>query len=269
MLNLTNPGTKIRIAVRQFLVQTSRGFVLIDTGNDPLIAQGQKMAEERWGALATAARPIMGKHQVISEQLKLVGLSTDDIKMVVYTHLHHDHCGAATYFPKALHIVQKAEYRFAMNLDSFAAFPYVRHEYDDPTINWRFAQGDWTILPGFQLISTPGHTPGHQSIALWDVPDVGSLIITGDAVNCRENISADVLGGIIYDAKQAADSVHRIVALAQATGASVMVSHDKPFYDTVPHAPEPLRPFTADEQAFCQHGINTLYSDVDDPNNLI
>lgn len=270
MLSLTNPGKKIRIAVRQFLVETDRGYVLIDTGNDPLIAQGQEMAEERWGVpLATAARPIMGQHQTISEQLKLIGLTTDDIKMVIYTHLHHDHCGAANEFPNALHVVQKAEYRFAMQLDRFAAFPYRKHEYDNPDLKWQFAEGDWTILPGIHLISTPGHTPGHQSIALWDVPEVGSLIITGDAVNCRENISTDTLGGIMYDARMAADSVHRIVALAQARNASVMVSHDKEFYEPLPHAPEPLRPFTADEQAFCQHGVNTLYPDLEDPNNLI
>lgn len=270
MLNLVNPGKKIRIAVRAFLIDTTRGWVLVDTGNDPLIAEGHAMAEERWGvALANTARPFMGRHQVVTEQLKLLGLTADDIKMVIYTHLHHDHCGAATSFPNALHVVQKAEYRFAMQLDNYAAFPYCKHDYDDPDLNWRFAEGDWSILPGIHLISTPGHTPGHQSIALWDVPDVGSLIITGDAVNCRENISADILGGIMYDARMASESVHRIVALAQATGASVMVSHDKDFYDGLPHAPEPLRPFTVDEQAFCQHGINTVYPDLEDPNNLI
>lgn len=270
MLSLTDPGTKIRIAVRQFLVDTTRGWVLIDTGNDPLIALGQAKAEERWGfGLANAARPIMSHEQTIAEQLKLVGLTPDDIKMVVYTHLHHDHCGAATEFPNALHVVQKAEYRFAMDVDHHAAVPYIKHEYDSPDINWQFAEGDLTILPGMHLLVTPGHTPGHQSVVLWDVPDVGNLIITGDAVNCRENISLDVLGGIMYDARQAADSVHRITGLATATGASVMVSHDLGFYEGLPHAPEPLRAFTTDEQAFCQHGIQTLYPDLEDPNNLI
>lgn len=270
MVNAMNPGKKIRIPVRQFLVETDRGFVLIDTGNDPEVIKGQEVAEQRWGvALANAAKPLMQPHQHLYEQLKLVGVTADDIKLVVYTHLHHDHCGGAGLFPDSLHVVQKAEYRWAMQLDHFASVPYRTHDYNHSNLDWRFAEGDWSILPGIHLISTPGHTPGHQSIALWDVPDVGSLIIAGDAVNCRDNIALDAPGGITSSAASAVESVHRITALAQAMDASVMVSHDAGFYEVLPMAPEPLRRFTEEEQAFLQKGIRTVYEGLSDPNNLI
>lgn len=270
MVNAVDPGRKIRIPIRQFLLETSRGFVLIDTGNDPEVIKGQDVAEQRWGIpLATAARPIMEPHQHLHEQLKLVGLTADDIKLVVYTHLHHDHCGGAGLFPDALHVVQKAEYRWAMHLDRFASLPYREHDYNHANLSWRLAEGDWSILPGVHLITTPGHTPGHQSVALWDVPDIGSLIIAGDAVNCRDNITLDVPGGITSDASAAVSSVHRITALAQVTDASIIVSHDAGFYESLPQAPEPLRRLTDDERAFCQQGIRTVYDELDDPHNLI
>lgn len=50
-----NYGTRIQIPVQIFLVDTSRGLILIDTGNDPDVMDD---AEGIWGrALATAARP--------------------------------------------------------------------------------------------------------------------------------------------------------------------------------------------------------------------
>jgi N-acyl homoserine lactone hydrolase len=270
MVSGQNPGKLIRIPVQYFLLETSRGYVLVDTGNDPEVIKGQDVAEERWGVpLATAARPVMEPRHHPFEQLKLVGLSADDIKMVVYTHLHHDHCGGARLFPDALHVVQKSEYRWAHYLDRFASVPYNDSDYRYDHLNWRLAEGDWCILPGVHLISTPGHTPGHQSVALWDVPDVGSVILAGDAVNCRENIVLDTPGGITSDATAAMASVHRLSALAEAMDATMLVSHDQDYFDSLPKAPEPLRALPEETKAFYKAGARTVYGDLHDPDHLI
>ena len=261
------PGTRIRIPVQMFLVETTRGYVLIDTGNDPDVIHN---AERTWGApLAQAATPIMEERNHPYEQLKLLGLKADDIKMVIYTHLHHDHCGGARFFPNAIHVVQKAEYRWANYLDRFASFPYVRTDFDHRNLRWQLAEGDWCILPGLHLIATPGHTPGHQSIALWDVPDVGSLILTGDAANCQDNIALDTPGGITSDATAAAMSFHRLTALARATDASVIVSPDLEASQTYPKAPEALGKLGDNMRDFCNHAIKTIYGDAANHENLI
>ena len=267
MVSLNNCGNRVVIPVQMFLLETTRGYVLIDTGNDHEVI---KDAESTWGvALASAAVPIMEEINHPYEQLKLLGLNADDIKMVIYTHLHHDHCGGARFFPDSLHVVQKAEYRWAFRPDRFANLPYVDTDFNHANLNWQFAEGDWHILPGVHLISTPGHTPGHQSIALWDVPDVGSVILTGDATNCRDNIEMDVPGGITSDSASAMSSIHRLTALASVADASFIVSHDMGQFEMLPKIPNALERFTDDQKAFYKHGIQTVYADVADPANVI
>ncbi len=153
----TNYGVPQTIPVQFFLLETTKGFILVDAGNDPDVITDPIGA---WGFdLASASNPDMQPINHPYEQLKLLGLGADDIKMVIYTHLHHDHCGGGRYFPDALHVVQKAEHRWAFQPDSFARKPYSQKDFRQPTLRWQLAEGDWCILPGIHLLTTPGHTP--------------------------------------------------------------------------------------------------------------
>ncbi len=267
MVSGRDPGKRIRIPVQMFLAETTRGYVLIDTGNDPDVIED---ADRVWGVpLARAATPIMSPENHPYAQLKLLGLGADDIKMVVYTHLHHDHSGGGRFFPDALHVVQKAEYRWVAYPDRFATFPYVRTDYDHPNFRWQLAEGDWCILPGMHLISTPGHTPGHQSIALYDIPEAGTVIITGDASNCQDNIALDTPGGITSDATAAVASMHRLTALARATDATMLVSHDLAAFERTPKAPEPLGRLDDSFRDFHKHAVENLYGQAADADSLI
>ena len=258
-----NYGQRSLIPVQMFLVETSRGYILIDTGNDPDVIDH---AEVIWGrTLATAARPVMATHNHPLEQLKLLGLSESDIKMVIYTHLHHDHCGGARFFPSAMHIVQKSEYRWASHPDTFASLTYVPTDFRHENLSWKLAEGDLCILPGIHLISTPGHTPGHQSVALWDVPDCGSIIVAGDAINCQASITEDLPPGFTSDAAAAASSMHRLTALASVAQASLIVSHDMGFFNSLPKAPKPLSNLTDRTREMCEAGLATIYGDALDP----
>lgn len=262
-----HPGTKIRVPVQYFLIETSHGYVLVDTGNDPGVIENP---EQIWGVpLAGASTPFMeDKHHPL-EQVKLAGIDASDVKLVVYTHLHHDHCGGARFFPQAKHVVQKAEYRWVTAPDRFTSLPYIRTDFDHPELSWTLADGDWCILPGFQLISTPGHTPGHQSVVLWDVPDAGHVILAGDAVNCQENLISDRPGGITSDATAGAASMHRLLALADTIDANLIVSHDLAFNARLPKAPQHFQGLDEEDRAFFRKGLSTLYPDVANPNAVI
>ena len=175
-----------------------------------------------------------------AEQLELVGLSPADIRFVVYTHLHHDHAGGGRLFPDAEHIAQRTEHRWAHCPDPPAAGGYVATDIAGPRA-WRLAEGDWHVFRGFSLIFTPGHTPGHQSIMLWDVPDLGNVILAGDAINTHENIDGDLPPGIATDALAASFSMRRLTALADATDAVIVAGHDLEQFQAMAKAPERLR----------------------------
>ena len=87
----TSFGVPKTIPVQFFLLDTERGYVLVDTGNDPDVITDAVAA---WGAdLAGASNPEMLAEHHPYEQLKLCGVAPQDVRMVIYTHLHHDHAG--------------------------------------------------------------------------------------------------------------------------------------------------------------------------------
>ncbi|GAB2455734.1 N-acyl homoserine lactonase family protein [Nocardioides hungaricus] len=231
-------GSRLTVPVQMFLVGTNQGYVLVDTGNDPRVIDQPDAA---WGKeLADSTRPHMEPRHHLVEQLRLVGLSPDDIRFVVYTHLHHDHAGGGQLFPDAAHIVQRTEHRWAHCPDPPAAGGYVATDIAGPR-SWRLADGDCHAFPGFSLIFTPGHTPGHQSIVLWEVPDLGNIILAGDAINTHENIDCDLPPGITTDALAASFSMRRLTALADATDAVIVAGHDMEQFRAMAKAPHRLQ----------------------------
>ncbi|CAB4962473.1 unannotated protein [freshwater metagenome] len=265
------PGTSFgqpkTIPVQYFLLETSKGYIMVDTGNDPGVITD---AVGAWGAdLAGASNPVMNAEHHPHAQLALCGVDPDDVRMIIYTHLHHDHAGGGRFFPEALHVVQKAEHRWAFGPDRYFGAPYNQNDFRHDSLNWQLAEGDWVIQPGIHLVTTPGHTPGHQSIVLWDTPDSGTVILAGDAINCRENIERDIPPGLTTDTASAVSSLHRLTALAAASDASMLVSHEAGFFELLPKAPNALKLLEPEVRRYYEAGIRHLYHDAANPDNLL
>ena len=152
--------------------------------------------------------------------------------------MHHDHLGGNRFFPNAIHIAQKEEYRFATCPDeAFSSRYTVKTDMPEP-LNWQLAEGECEPLPGIVLIPTPGHSPGHQAILLRDLPGVGPFIYCGDAVYMEENWEKNIGPGICWNPPMALKSMAKLKQIQSLTGAYVMVSHDWDYFYTLPHAPE-------------------------------
>lgn len=211
------PGRRVRIPVYSYLIETGQGRILFDTGcshhcrTDPASLLG----EDTVPVLTPKLRP--ADH--IEEQLQAIGVPIEDIDMVVNSHLHFDHAGGNEAFRK---------HHFGIQAEEWQAAETDREAYPDPAFRPDSASrvttfaGDTELAPGLQLIFTPGHTPGHQSL-LVELND-GPVIITSDAVYTRSHFSPDHIGAS-YDRDRARQSLQRLVDLVK-DGARPFFSHD-------------------------------------------
>jgi N-acyl homoserine lactone hydrolase len=85
-----------------------------------------------------------------------VGLSVDDVTLVVNCHLHFDHCGGNPELAGRPVLVQERELAAARGPDH--TLPEL---VDAPGIRYDVVDGEAEPLPGVLVLPTPGHTDGH------------------------------------------------------------------------------------------------------------
>jgi N-acyl homoserine lactone hydrolase len=196
-----------------YLVQMSDGRnVLIDTGFPPGWDVG-----DRFPTLSL-------EHDIVSALAEL-GLRPDDIDILITSHFDPDHAGMNDAFPNAEIIAQRAGYEEARNGQQRASL--TREHWDAPNLRYRLVDGDTELLPGLELISTPGHAPGHQSV-LVRLPSTGAVLLAVDAVAQASAFRPDRdPGPMDLDGAGAIESTIKLLDLAEREQVAFVVhGHD-------------------------------------------
>ena len=211
MTYLMGVGTPISLGVYIWLVEGAGKNVLIDTG----------CAADYLNSIGFPSEQVSTQE----EELAKVGLTVDDIEMVVLTHLHSDHARDVAKFRNATLIVQKSELEFAANPHPIQAGWFV----DLPQDRLQVVDGDQEILEGIRVVHTPGHTPGGQSILI--ETESGTTGLCG-LCTIRDNLYPPeelrqmgvraITPGIHTDAMQAYDSLIKLQELSD----QVIALHD-------------------------------------------
>jgi N-acyl homoserine lactone hydrolase len=163
-----NVGKSMDFVDSCYLIKHAQGWLLWDTGVADAIAampEGQRPADPRG--------PLWRRPKTLAAQLDQLGVKPSDIKYVAVSHSHPDHIGNMTLFPQSMLLVQKAEYEGPSPLGpGFKPdHPVTKLEGDHDVF------GDRSVM----IISTPGHTPGHQSL-LVKLPKTGAVLLSGDGL---------------------------------------------------------------------------------------
>ncbi|MBS1072481.1 N-acyl homoserine lactonase family protein [Gluconobacter cerinus] len=204
-----------------YLLKTFYGWVLLDTGIDPLHITNP-VRQQAYFTMHGMLPPIVRKQHHLERQLSQIGIQLSDIPWIILSHLHFDHTGYLKYCPHARVSVQKREYDEARNSTCLG---YIKEDFTSPSIQWDFHEGDWDAFPGLTLLETSGHTPGHQS-ALIQLPKTGPFILTFDAGDLRENFEHTRPPGSVTDEVNALKSIQRLNALASELNAKIILFHD-------------------------------------------
>jgi glyoxylase-like metal-dependent hydrolase (beta-lactamase superfamily II) len=93
--------------------------------------------------------------------------------------------------------------------------------------------GDGSVV----ILSTPGHTPGHQSL-LVRLPETGWIVLTGDAVHLKANWDARRVPSMNVDRDRTLASMQRLADLVGEKHAQLWINHDKAQSDQLRHAPD-------------------------------
>lgn len=228
-------GTRITIPVAMYIIEHPRGLVVYDTGMADDVSDGG--CEAYWGkGLCGAFTPIQKRDEVIDRWLEKFGYSADQVKYVIYSHFHLDHAGNIELFPKAKHVVQKAELKTAWWPEKFQRAAFVMKDFDE-TREFDFMElvGDFDLFGdgSITVLDTKGHTQGHQSV-LVRLPKTGTLVLAGDAVYTPEN-EAGVIPGITWNTYESMRSIDRLKQIRDAEQGELWYSHGMDQYNQHKH----------------------------------
>lgn len=174
--------------------------VLVDAGIGPSVAS-------TW-------TPVPGRLPAL---LAEISLAPADVSAVVLTHLHSDHVGWAVvegepYFPNARYVLQRSEFE---TVGSRVTSPLLSAGLLD------LVDGRSLVVPGVEVVPTPGHTPGHQSVLVGE-----GLVVTGDVL-VHEVQLADPEVSYAYetDSELARFTRLELLADARSRGALLATAH--------------------------------------------
>jgi N-acyl homoserine lactone hydrolase len=185
--------------VHGFVVTHPAGAVLVDTG-----VGGPDEVLSDWRVVNRSAADALGE----------LDMTPGDIGLVINTHLHFDHCGQNAVFPHAPLYVQRAELSRAQRES-----PELCDWLDFMNARFELLDGDAEILPGLSVITTPGHTAGHQCVVVQPADGAPDVLIGDAAYTPRQYLdpaSRDLPPGQASDPVSWQDSLQRIRSIGPA-----------------------------------------------------
>lgn len=162
---------RIPLGMRCILIEHDDGLVLIDCG------AGNKENARFLDIYGIENQGANGR-TALEDALAKLNYTTDDIALVIDSHLHFDHGGGNTYrdeagvvrptFAKARYVVQRGELEYATHTNERTAASYFPHNFA-PIVEaglFDLVKGEKKIVPGISVLPTPGHVPFHQGILI-------------------------------------------------------------------------------------------------------
>lgn len=177
---MTRFGEKVLSPIESFLIKGENTNILVDTGCCGL----------EWST--KYHYPVTLDRENLVEKLAKHNLAPKDIKIVINTHLHWDHCFNNALFENADILIQKSELEFAQNplpcqmIPYEARIPGVKPPWYAARKHFKIIDGDFELCEGINILHLPGHTPGSQSIEI--NTDIGPIIIAGDVIQSQNCI---------------------------------------------------------------------------------
>ena len=214
-----------------FLVVHPMGTLLWDVGiipDDQIKPGGVEVAAANGTNVATTT---------LRSQLAAIGYAPRDITYLAVSHGHADHVANANEYAGSTLLIQKAEWNSmfsaeAQKLPLFAVYGALESSKTILLEGDRDVFGDGSVV----VKSTPGHTPGHQSLFV-KLARTGPVLLTGDLYHYAAERTMKVVPAR-DNKEQTVASRAAIDELLRSTGAQLWIQHDILANAKLKHAPQ-------------------------------
>jgi N-acyl homoserine lactone hydrolase len=221
-----NVGRSIQFSSTCWLIQRGNQWLLWDTG----VSESALNDPKGWSTLPKLI--VYHLDRTLTEQLATIGLKPDDVTYVALSHTHGDHIGNVRLFANSTVLMQRAEYEWIStpdgpndNVNQLKAL--ARKLMGNPK-HLKLLDGDTDVFGdgSVTLVSTPGHTPGSESLMV-HLKNSGFIILSGDVVHLEENFEKDTVPSLNTDKAASIASMERVKRMIATYKAKLFINHDK------------------------------------------
>ena len=224
----------IKIPIWSVLVDHPDGMILYDTGVN--IFDKDLVTPKYWN-------PVDGTFECTPEenilaQLKQLGVSPEDIRYVVVSHLHVDHEGNIHRFPHAEVIVSDTEFTMLMKEYGLGRFleshgcPQRTEFFAKSGIKWKLIEEE--IFPLANGVTLYQFGMGHSFsmlCMLLELPETGNIFLCSDAIYTKENIGPPISPPKNLRSREGyINTLKRIQVIAEEKNAALWYGHDSAFF---------------------------------------
>jgi N-acyl homoserine lactone hydrolase len=228
-----NLGKPFEFSNHCYLIRHAKGLMLWDSGYPDAVAARPE------GVVAPSGLNVGRLPRTLTSQLAEIGVTPSQVTHLAFSHMHNDHIGNAGLFGKATLHIQETEYDAAFGAEA-AKFSFNVANYgtlrDNPVTKLRGDHdvfGDGSVM----ILSTPGHTPGHQSLFV-RLPRRGAVILSGDSVHFQDNWDHRRVPVFNYHRDQSLASMDKVAKLLVSEKAELWINHDKAQSARIPKSPQ-------------------------------
>lgn len=203
-----------RYPIPAYLVETESERILVDTGLNPAAIADPAAYYERPDVFAVST---LEQEQSVADQVDLASLTK-----VVLTHLHWDHVGGLDLVPASVPLViQRREWEAGHDEGAVGRNFFLPRDYAGAERELVLLDGDTDLLGdgSIELLLTPGHTPGHQSVR------IGELVLGIDVAHFASGLDDHRFPVFADDHERQRSSAERLRELRDA-GSTVVPGHD-------------------------------------------
>lgn len=209
------------------------GIILVDAGEHPRAREQQNYPAINRMLNRNMVRFPEPFQPALDEQLKAKGIRASDIGHIIITHLHQDHVGYLSLFPKARVHVSRAEFEATQKPFAYmkgywpSLFPegfkpeLVDHR-DGAFHNFESSK---MLFDDLWVVPTPGHSPGHQSVILKS--QGRHVVLAGDVTPSMKYFELDTVDMVsaVGGPREAKRSKQKMVQFTKEQNALYLPSH--------------------------------------------